>query len=97
MEVSRYVEIRAEVKLETRNVPPRVNLAILPSTATAVFRCVFPTTADPSVQTRFYIDYQDFVNSRSGRCMARCEGLSSNVIEYTLTPEVFDCLLQTAE
>ena len=97
MEVSRYVEIRAEVKLETRNVPSRVNLAILPSTATAVFRCVFPTTADPSVQTRFYIDYQDFVNSRSGRCMARCEGLSSNVIEYTRTPEVFDCLLQTTE
>ena len=97
MEVSRYVEIRAEVKLETRNVPARVNLAVLPSTATAEFRCVFPTTTDPSVQTHFYIDYRDFAGSRSGRCMARCEGLPSSVIDYTLAPEVFDCLVKSAE
>ncbi len=97
MEVSRYVEIRAEVKLETRNVPPRVELSILPSTATAVFRCVFPTGTAPSVQTRFYIDYNDFAKSRSGRCMAQVEGLPSSVIDYTLTPEVFDCLQKSAE
>ena len=97
LEVSRYVEIRAEVKLETRHVPARVNLAVLPSTATAVFRCVFPTTTDPSTQTHFYIDFRDFAGSRSGRCMAHCEGLPSNVIDYTLTPEVFDCLVKSAE
>ncbi|MCR5350919.1 MAG: YbbR-like domain-containing protein [Bacteroidales bacterium] len=97
MEVSRYVEIRTEVKLETRHVPSRVDLAVLPSTASVVFRCVFPTTTDPTTQTRFYIDYRDFIGSRSGRCMARVEGLPSNVIDYTLTPEVFDCLVNTAE
>ena len=97
MEVSRYVEIRAEVKVETRNVPARVDLAVLPSTATAVFRCAFPTASDPSVHTHFYVDYRDFANSRSGRCMAHCEGLPSDVIDYTLTPEVFDCMVKTAE
>ena len=97
MEVSRYVEIRAEVKLETRNVPARVDLAVLPSTATAVFRCTFPTATDPSVHTHFYVDYRDFTSSRSGRCMAHCEGLPSNVIDYTLTPEVFDCMVKTTE
>lgn len=97
MEVSRYVEIRAEVKVETRNVPARVDLAVLPSTATAVFRCAFPTASDPSVHTHFYVDYREFANSRSGRCMAHCEGLPSDVIDYTLTPEVFDCMVKTAE
>ena len=97
MDVSRYVEIRAEVKVETRNVPARVDLAVLPSTATAVFRCTFPTATDPSVHTRFYVDYRDFASSRSGRCMAHCEGLPSNVIDYTLTPEVFDCMVKTTE
>lgn len=97
VEVTRYVEVRAEVKLETRNVPAHVDLAVLPSTATAVFRCVFPTATDPSTQAHFYIDYRDFAGSRSGRCVARCEGLPSNVIDYTLTPEVFDCLVQSAE
>ena len=97
LEVTRYVEIRSEVRIETRNVPSRVDLAVLPSTATAVFRCIFPTATDPSVQAKFYIDYQDFAGSLSGRCVAHCEGLPNNVIDYTLTPEVFDCLVKTAE
>ena len=97
LEVSRFVELRSEVRIETRNVPSWVNLAVLPSTATVVFRCVFPTTADPAAQTVFYIDWRDFSSSRSGRCVPRCEGLPSNVIDYTLSPEVFDCLVKTAE
>jgi hypothetical protein len=97
LEVTRYVEIRAEVRIETRNVPARVDLAVLPSTATAVFRCIFPTTADPAAQTKFYIDYRDFAGSLSGRCVAHCEGLPSNVIDCTLSPEVFDCLVRTSE
>ena len=97
LEVTRYVEIRSEVRIETRNVPSRMDLAVLPSTATAVFRCIFPTATDPSVQAKFYIDYQDFAGSLSGRCVAHCEGLPNNVIDYTLTPEVFDCLVKTAE
>ena len=97
LDVTRYVEIRSEVRIETRNVPARVDLAVLPSTATAVFRCIFPTTADPAAQTTFYIDYRDFAGSLSGRCVAHCEGLPSNVIDYTLSPEVFDCLVRTSE
>lgn len=97
LEVSRYVELRSEVRIETRNVPARVDLAVLPSTATAVFRCIFPTATDPAVQTKFYVDYRDFAGSLSGRCVAHCEGLPANVIDYTLTPEVFDCLVKSSE
>lgn len=97
MEVTRYVELRADVKIETRGVPARVDLAVLPSTATAVFRCVFPMTTDPSLQTRFYIDYKDFANSRSGRCVPHADGLPGNVIDYTLAPEVFDCMVRSSD
>ena len=97
MEVSRFVEIRSEVRIGTRNVPAKVDLSVLPSTATVVFRCVFPLTVDPSGQTNFYIDWQDFNGSRTGRCVARCEGLPDGVIDYVITPEVFDCLVHTAE
>ena len=97
MEVSRYVEIRSEVKILTRNVPAHVDLAVLPSTATVVFRCAFPTTADPAAVTDFYIDYHDFTLSRTGRCVAHVDGLPSSVIDYTLTPEVFDCLVKSAD
>ena len=97
MEVTRYVELRSDVRIATRNVPSRVDFAVLPSTATVVFRCAFPTTSDPFRDAEFYIDYKDFAGSRSGRCVARADGIPDNVIDYTVTPEVFDCLVQTAE
>lgn len=97
MEVTRFVEIRSEVKLSTRNVPARVNLAVLPSTAKVVYRCVFPMTTDPTTRASFYIDYQDFAGSRTGRCVVRSEGIPSNVIDYSVEPEVFDCLVRGAE
>ncbi|MBR1578355.1 MAG: YbbR-like domain-containing protein [Bacteroidales bacterium] len=97
MEVTRYVEIRAEVRIGTRNVPARVDLAVLPSTATVVFRCAFPTTSNPAATAEFYIDYRDFAGSRTGRCVPRADGIPPQVIDYTVTPEVFDCLVKTAE
>lgn len=97
MEVTRYLEICSEVKIGTRNVPSGVHLAVLPSTATVVYRCVFPMTSDPSANARFYIDYRDFTGSRTGRCVVRSEGIPSNVIDFNVSPEVFDCLVREAE
>lgn len=97
MEVTRYVEVRAEVKVGVRNAPARVDLAVLPSTAEVVFRCVFPTTSDPALKAAFYVDYRDFAGSRTGRCVVHAEGIPSNVIDYTVTPEVFDCLVKASD
>ena len=94
MEVSRYVEISSEVKIGTRYVPSGVHLAVLPSTATVVYRCVFPMTSDPAANAAFYIDYRDFTSSRTGRCIVHSEGIPSNVIDFTVNPEVFDCLVK---
>lgn len=95
LDVSRYVEIKAEVPVYTANVPSNVDLAVLPSKATVTFRCLFPATTDPSVNSRFYVDYQDFAKSMTGRCVARVSGLPAGVIDYRMDPEVFDCVLKT--
>ena len=96
MDVTRYVEIKAEVKIEVRNVPPGVELVVLPSTADVVFRSVFPPTADPTTTARFFIDYEDFVHSLTGKCVVKSEGIPSTVINYDLHPEVFDCVAKTS-
>jgi len=93
LEVSRFVEVRDEVKVSTRNVPSGVELAVLPSSATVVYRCVFPVTTDPAKETEFYVDYRDFAKSITGRCIVKTDGLPSNVISYTLSPAVFDCIV----
>ncbi len=96
MEVTRFVELRAEVNIGVRNAPAGVELSVLPSTATVVFRCVFPTPSDPAENTSFYIDYKDFANSITGRCVARCSGLPATVLGYDMQPEVFDCVVKNS-
>lgn len=96
MEVTRFVELRTEVNIGVRNAPAGVELSVLPSTATVVFRCVFPTPSDPAENTSFYIDYKDFANSITGRCVARCSGLPATVLGYDMQPEVFDCVVKNS-
>lgn len=96
MEVTRYVEVKAEVQIGVRNVPSGVDLSVLPPSATVVFKCVFPTTSDPVSSTSFYIDYRDFANSITGRCVARCSGLPATVLGYEMEPEVFDCVVRNS-
>ncbi len=96
MEVTRFVELRTEVNIGVRNAPAGVELSVLPSTATVVFRCVFPTPSDPAESTSFYIDYKDFANSITGRCVARCSGLPATVLGYDMHPEVFDCVVKNS-
>jgi hypothetical protein len=94
LDVARFVEIRSDVKVEVRNVPPGVTFSAYPSTALAVFRCQFPSKGNPLETTRFYVDYRDFASSVSGRCVAHCENLPQYVIDWRLEPEVFDCMVR---
>ena len=91
--VTRYVELRREVKIETRHVPSNVSMSVLPSTAEVVLRCAFPLSVDPSLNASFYVDYSDFANSLTGRCVVKVSGLSSSVISCSMEPEVVDCLI----
>ena len=90
--VARFVEIRADIPVLGRNVPSDRMLIIYPSTATVSFRCAFPVTVDPEVTTRLYIDYNDFSNSLSGKCIPTVQGVPSEVFGYKVEPEVFDCV-----
>jgi len=92
LQVSRYVEISREVRLEVLGLPAGKSLSVYPSTAQVVFKCIFPMTADPMRTATFYIDYEEFANSISGRCVARCSGLPSTVIDYSVEPQVFECV-----
>lgn len=92
IEVTRYVEVRAELPVVVRNVPAGRELVVYPSSVAVVFRCAFPLGYDPSDGARFYIDYKDFVNSINGSCVPHAEGISSSVIDYSITPQVFECI-----
>lgn len=92
MDVTRYVELRSTVSIGTRHVPAGHRLTVVPSTATVVFRCVFPSVQDPAGRAEFFVDYSDFESSISGKCVVKCSGLPEGVIDYKIDPEVCECI-----
>ena len=91
LEVGRYVEISGDVPVTPKNVPHGLSLSVYPGTAHVVFKCLFPLIEDPS-DVVFHIDYNEFERSLSGRCMAKPSKIPDGVIEYTIEPEVFECV-----
>ena len=57
-----------------------------------MYKCSFPLSVDPSDKVYFYIDYHDFEKSIGGRCVAHSSAIPEGVIEYSIEPEVFDCV-----
>lgn len=96
MEVSRYVETSSEVEIQVRNVPRGLELVVLPPKAEVEFRLVFPVGQDPAKKAVFYVDYNDFAGSITGRCIPRAEGLPAGVISWKMSPEVFDCIVRAS-
>ncbi|MBO7547078.1 MAG: hypothetical protein J6Y27_06280 [Bacteroidales bacterium] len=91
-EVTRYVELRSTVKVRALNVPAGRELQIYPSTAEVVYRCAFPMGSDPTEGIYFYVDYNEFARSLSGRCVAHPSAEPLSIIDYTIEPQVFECV-----
>lgn len=91
LEVNRYVEVSTTAKVVTRHAPAGKRLTILPSTVSVSFRCVFPMSINPVDRSEFYVDYREFEESLTGRCVVHCDGLPDGVISYTVDPEVCEC------
>ncbi len=92
IDVMRYVEVIRDVPIDVINVPDDKELMIYPSKAEVIFRCVFPLVSDVSL-AEFYIDYNDYIGSRSGKCIPSPGFLPEGVLEYELVPEIFECVL----
>ncbi|MCI1640705.1 MAG: hypothetical protein LKI42_05465 [Bacteroidales bacterium] len=92
LDVSRYVEVKDVVPITVRDIPQGKKMAVYPSKATVLFRCIFPLISDPSGKVRFYIDYSDFAASINGRCVPKTGKLPEGVINYVTDPMVFDCV-----
>ncbi len=92
IDVLRYVEIIREVPIDAVNVPPDKEMMIYPSRAEVIFKCVFPLVSDVS-QATFQIDYEDFISSRSRKCIPEPGFLPEGVLEYEMVPEIFECVL----
>ena len=94
MQVSRYVELKADVKIETRNVPTDKEMVIVPSRVQATLKCFFPLKGDPASSMRLFVDYEDFFKTVSGKCPVRNATLPEGVISYQVEPFYVECIVR---
>lgn len=94
MEVTRFVEIRTELPVMTVNVPSDKSMTVFPSSVEARLKCVFPLYGDPVEGVFAMVDYNDYQNSLSGKCMIRMSGISASVIDYEIIPPVAECIVE---
>ncbi len=92
-DVVKFVEISKSVPVMGRNVPDDKRMMVYPSTAQAKLRCRFPYKNHQADSVAFFIDYNDFITSRSGKCVVKTNPLPAEVIDYSIEPEIFDCLV----
>jgi hypothetical protein len=92
LDVVRYVEIKSEVSVGTRNVPVDKEMVLLPSKVTVSMKCRFPLKEDPASSLDLYVDYSDFVRTISGKCPVRHDALPSGVISCEFEPFYVECI-----
>lgn len=90
--VSRYVELKGTFPVEVWNAPAGREVQVYPPTATVFLRCAFPIAKDPMASFKVFIDYKDFSESKSGKCVPNTLKLSQGVLDCRIEPEVFDCV-----
>ena len=86
LDVKRFVEIELNLPVRTINVPHGKSLKVYPSEAKVKLRCSFPLIEDPEKGLVLQADYNDFQNSRTGKCSLKLSNLTRGVIGYEIEP-----------
>ena len=97
LEVTRFVELSGQIRVELRNVPAGRRFSAYPSSVEVRLDCTFPMQEDPLDQITVYVDYRDFAGSLTGRCVVHCDDLPEGVLSCRIEPQVCDCVETVSE
>lgn len=90
--VSRFIEMKTTVEVKEKNNPAGHHLQTIPSSAEITVRCAFPPVNSRMTDIDVFIDWEDFAQSLSGRCIARTGELPAGVFSCSIEPEIFYCI-----
>ncbi|MBQ9477558.1 MAG: hypothetical protein IJU63_07240 [Bacteroidales bacterium] len=97
LEVTRFVELSGQVKVELRNVPAGRHFSAYPSSVSVRLDCTFPMQENPLDAITLYVDYREFASSLTGRCVVHCDALPEGVLSMQIDPQVCDCVENVSE
>ena len=90
--VRRYVSKELSLPVRVRNVPAGKSVAVYPSNVNAVVSFQFPMMAEPDAVDVLYVDYHDFEQSRSGKCIVQTDALPEGVLAVKAETDVVTCV-----
>ncbi len=96
-EITRYVEYTTTSSVWVKNLPKDRNLTIFPEAVHVTYRFVFPVSGTPAQSVSFYVDYNEFINSLTGKCMIHAENLPDVAIDWQCSPQMCDCVETVVE
>lgn len=88
--VTRFVELRMVAPVELAGAPDDVSCAIYPTHTTLTMQVTYPLLHRYD-NVRVVVDYEDVLRSRSGKCVGFLEEESGDILNVTMSPEVFEC------
>lgn len=94
LDVTRYVEMKVKLPVGTHGLPKDKEMVLLPSSVEVVVKCSFPLLADPSEDIGLHVDYDDFLDSISGKCLVKTSALPKGVIECDIRPMYVECIVR---
>lgn len=93
LDVTRYVELASTYTVNVVNVPVGKEVKMYPSSVQVLYRCAFPLKSDPTDIVEYFIDYEDYMESVSGKCLIRNTAMPKGVISYDVNPPAVECVV----
>ncbi len=94
LDVTRYVEISRTLPIKVINLPLDKNLQTFPSLAKVSAKLTFPLVDGDYGNLELVVDYNDYVNSLSGKCPVKLRTTSNGLISYDVDPVAVSCVLE---
>ncbi len=94
LDVTRYVEITRTLPVKVVNLPPDKGLQVFPSSVVVSARLSFPLVDAGYENIELMVDYDDYLNSLSGKCPVKLSNVPKGLISYEVEPVAVNCVME---
>ena len=94
IDVVRFTELQTVARIKVVNVPSGKTLSVYPSAAKLKLKYEFPPVAGFTEDVSLVVDYNEFLESLSGKCRVKLAAPREGVIVYEVDPPYVGCILE---
>ena len=92
IDVVRFTELQTVTPIGVVNVPAGKSLSVYPSVARVSVKYGFPPVSGFTEEVSLVVDYNEFIESLSGKCRVRMVAPKDGVISYEINPPYVECI-----